>query len=158
MQRRGRSGRPLGFPPRWSSTWLPISRRAALADRLSTRRPKSSQATWLRGVGIAPIAVGLLREATDNHLPDDPTALAELLRAVPLPVVGLSTLERAISTAGGVAFEAIDDRLMLRSRPGVFVAGEMLDWDAPTGGYLLQACFSTGHQAGEAVAEHLGLG
>lgn len=130
---------------------------AALVARLERRRPKASQSTWLRDAGLAPVVVGLLREATGNRLPDDPLAMARLLRAAPIAVEALSPLDRAISTAGGVRFDQLDDGLMLRARPGVFIAGEMLDWDAPTGGYLLQACFATGRLAGLRAAAHLGL-
>lgn len=128
---------------------------AALVTRLSGRRPKESQSRWLRGAGLEPVAVGLLREATGNRLPDEAASLASLMKALPLMVTGLASLDRAISTAGGVVFDDLDDDLMLRGRPGVFLAGEMLDWDAPTGGYLLQACLSTGHAAGSAAARFL---
>ncbi len=74
----------------------------------------------------------------------DAAGLAELINAVPVRLVGAAPLDRAISTAGGISFDAIDESFMLRRRPGVFVAGEMLDWEAPTGGYLLQASFATG--------------
>ncbi len=127
-----------------------------LHERLGKRRPKDSQSTWLRRAGIAPVAIGLLREATANRLPDDPAQMATLLRAVPMEVVGLMPIDRAISTAGGVTFEMIDDGFMLRDVPGTFVAGEMLDWDAPTGGYLLQACFATGAAAGQGAVRWLG--
>ena len=80
-----------------------------------------------------------------------------MVKSTAIEVAGLASIDRAISTAGGVVFEALDDDLMLRTRPGVFVAGEMLDWDAPTGGYLLQACFSTGRLAGAAAAAFVGL-
>jgi predicted flavoprotein YhiN len=73
--------------------------------------------------------------------------MAALVKATPLRLVGVQPLARAISTAGGVALDAVDETSMLIARPGVFVAGEMLDWEAPTGGYLLQACFSTGRAA-----------
>jgi predicted flavoprotein YhiN len=73
-----------------------------------------------------------------------------------MEVVGLMPIDRAISTAGGVTFEMIDDGFMLRDVPGTFVAGEMLDWDAPTGGYLLQACFATGAAAGQGAVRWLG--
>jgi len=119
-----------------------------LRIRLETRRPKDSRSTWLRRAGIKPIGVSLMREATGNRLPDDPSAMATLAKAVPVAVVAVAPIERAISTAGGVAWSAVDESLQLRDRPGVYVAGEMLDWEAPTGGYLLQACFSTGAWAG----------
>ena len=122
----------------------------AIAERLARRRAKESVSTSLRrSVGLPPVAVGLLREAAANRLPGDPSALAALVRSVPLRVDGLAPLERAISTSGGVRFDQLDEHLMLRARPGTFVAGEMLDWDAPTGGYLLQASFATGVAAAE---------
>ena len=85
-----------------------------------------------------------------------PGALADLIKSVPVRLIGIAPIARAISTAGGVAFDALDERFMLRQRPGVFVAGEMLDWEAPTGGYLLQACFATGAAAGKGAANWLG--
>jgi uncharacterized flavoprotein (TIGR03862 family) len=130
----------------------------SVAARLSRRRPKESTAAWLRGAGFAAVAVSLLREATANKIPVDARGCAALIKAVPVSLVGVQGIERAISTAGGVPFDAIDDRFMLRTRPGVFVAGEMLDWDAPTGGYLLQACFSTGVAAARGALAWLGDG
>ncbi len=128
----------------------------AIAERLARRRTKESVSTSLRrSVGLPPVAVGLLREGAANRLPDDPSALAALVRSVPLRVDGLAPLERAISTSGGVRFDQLDEHLMLRVRPGTFVAGEMLDWDAPTGGYLLQASFATGVAAAEGALEWL---
>ncbi len=115
-----------------------------VAERLSRRRTKDSVANGLRrAVGLSPAAVGLVREATDNDLPHPAAELAPLLKAVPIVVVGVQPIARAISTAGGIALGEVDESFMLRRRPGTFVAGEMLDWDAPTGGYLLQATFST---------------
>jgi uncharacterized flavoprotein (TIGR03862 family) len=115
-----------------------------LVQRLARADRKHSLANRLRQkAGLGPAAIGLLREATGNRLPTGPEALARLIKDVILPVTGLASLERAISTAGGVSFTALDARFMLRDMPGCFVAGEMLDWDAPTGGYLLQACFAT---------------
>ena len=117
----------------------------AVQQRLSSARVKDSLSTTLRrALGLSPAAIGLLREATGNQLPADPAALAALVKHAPLVVHGTEPLARAISTAGGIALDQIDEQFMLRSMPGVFVAGEMLDWDAPTGGYLLQASFSTG--------------
>ena len=77
--------------------------------------------------------------------------LAALIKAVPLRLTGVADIARAISTAGGISFDEIDERYMLRKRPGVFVAGEMLDWEAPTGGYLLQASFATGIAAAKGL-------
>lgn len=129
---------------------------AALAARLRSRRAKSTVTSWLRTAGLSPVAISLLREATANCLPTDPDAAAALIKSTPLTVVGHCGIDRAISSAGGVRFADVDDRLMLHNRPGVFVAGEMLDWEAPTGGYLLQACFSTGVAAARGVLTWLG--
>lgn len=115
-----------------------------LVDKLSRRRPKDSTSKWLRNAGFTPQAVGLLREATDNSLPADPGDMARLAKAATLPVASMASLERAISSSGGVRFTELDGNYMLKALPGTFVAGEMLDWEAPTGGYLLQASFSTG--------------
>jgi predicted flavoprotein YhiN len=84
-----------------------------------------------------------------------PDQLAAFVNAVPVKLTGVAPLDRAISTAGGIAFDEIDAHYMLRKLPGVFVAGEMLDWEAPTGGYLLQACFATGAAAGRGALEYL---
>ena len=116
-----------------------------LHDRLERRRPKDSLATSLRRtIGLTPVAVSFLREATGNRVPVAATELAELVKAAPLVIEATMPIERAISTAGGIAFTELDERFMLRRLPGTFVAGEMIDWEAPTGGYLLQASFSTG--------------
>jgi len=117
---------------------------ATVQQRLTQRRPKESQATALRRcLGLSPVAVSLMREATGNRLPTDPAALARLVKCLPLAVHSTAPIERAISSAGGLALAELDDHFMVRRLPGTFVAGEMLDWDAPTGGYLLQASFST---------------
>ncbi|MBL8590578.1 MAG: TIGR03862 family flavoprotein [Methylobacteriaceae bacterium] len=122
-----------------------------LAAALARGRPGDSLANALRkATGLAPAAVALLREA--GPPPREPAALAAAIKQVRLPLAGVAGLERAISTAGGVRFDELDDNLMLKRRPGVFIAGEMLDWEAPTGGYLLQACFSSGYVAGRAAA------
>ncbi len=112
-----------------------------LARRLAGRRSKDSISSTLRRAGLTPVAAALVREA--GELPTDPKALADRIKKVRLRVSGLRPLDRAISSAGGITFAEIDDAFMLRRRPGTFVAGEMLDWEAPTGGYLLQATFST---------------
>jgi len=116
-----------------------------LADRLRHRRPKDSASTWLRrSIGLDPVAIALLRESNGGEVPSDAAATAELAKAVPVPVTGTMPITRAISTTGGIAWSEVGESLMLRRLPGTFVAGEMLDWEAPTGGYLLQASFSTG--------------
>jgi uncharacterized flavoprotein (TIGR03862 family) len=98
--------------------------------------------------GLSPVAVGLVREA--RHA-GSTSSLAALIKSLPLRLVAPGGLARAISTAGGIRREDLDERLMLRRRPGVFAAGEMLDWEAPTGGYLLQACLASGRAAGHGV-------
>ena len=125
---------------------------ALVARLVDCRRPKDSLSTWLRKGGLSPVDVALLRDATGNRLPTDAAAIADLAKAVPIPVEGLAPIDSAISTAGGVALDAIDNTGMLVDRPGTWVAGEMVAWDAPTGGYLIQACLSTGHRAGVAAA------
>ncbi len=125
---------------------------AELQRRLAAPRHKQSLSTFLRkAVNLSPPAIGLLHEAvasTPGRFAEmDAPDLAGLINAVPVRLIGTASLDRAISTAGGVSFGALDDALMLRTRPGVFVAGEMLDWEAPTGGYLLQASFATGVMA-----------
>jgi len=127
-----------------------------LAERVTRRSSKESISTRLqRAVGLPPVAIGLLRESTGNRLPHEPLALARLLKSAPLTLIAPQPIERAISTAGGVGFDQVDDSFMLRSHPGTFVAGEMLDWEAPTGGYLLQATFSTAVAAATAAIERL---
>ena len=86
----------------------------------------------------------------------DPAALARAIKALPVTVVAARPMDEAISTAGGVAFEALDDHLMATAAPGVFCAGEMLDWEAPTGGYLLTASMASGRAAGEGARKWLG--
>jgi uncharacterized flavoprotein (TIGR03862 family) len=131
-----------------------------LVARLAAPRGKQSLSNFLRNaVSLSPAEIGLLHEVTlGGPVPlaaMAPEALAALINAVPVRLTGTAPIVRAISTAGGVAFEAIDDVFMLRDRPGVFVAGEMLDWEAPTGGYLLQASFATGAAAGRGALEWL---
>jgi len=115
-----------------------------LAERLRRRRPKDSASSALRRLGLDPAAIGLLRESAGGALPSEPAVVAELVKAVPVVVTATMPIDRAISTAGGLAWSEVDGSLMLHRLPGTFVAGEMLDWEAPTGGYLLQASFSTG--------------
>lgn len=129
---------------------------SALIGRLSKRRAKASVTSWLNSAGISPIAVSLVREVTSNALPNDPSDLAELLKGLPLTIKAMAPIERAISSAGGIALSEINASYMISQQPGVFVAGEMLDWEAPTGGYLLQACFSTGVAAANGALTWLG--
>jgi uncharacterized flavoprotein (TIGR03862 family) len=106
-------------------------------------------------VGIAGVKAGLLRECTPAEAFADPMRLGSAIKALPLRLTAARRIEEAISSAGGVAFESLDEQLMIRSLPGVFCAGEMLDWEAPTGGYLLTACFASGHAAGAGVLNWL---
>ncbi|MDB5454846.1 MAG: NAD(FAD)-utilizing dehydrogenase [Caulobacter sp.] len=129
---------------------------AQLAAKLDRPGRGDSLANRLRkALNLAPVAANLLREAHGRDLPADPAALAAAVKAAPIVLTAPQALDRAISTAGGVTLDAVDDALQLRARPGVFVAGEMLDWEAPTGGYLLQACFATGAAAARGVLEFL---
>ncbi len=126
-------------------------------------RGKQSLASVLRKAArLPPAAIGLLHEAAisagEPLSAMTPAALAALIKAVPVRLTGTAPLARAISTAGGIALGELDERFMVRRRPGLFVAGEMLDWEAPTGGYLLQACFATGAAAGRGALEWLGEG
>lgn len=126
---------------------------AAVISRLSRPRAGQSLSTFLRkSLRLEPQAIALLREA---EVPGEPERLAALIKNVPVAVEGFAGLDRAISTAGGVAASAIDENWMLKRRPGVFVAGEMVDWDAPTGGYLLQGAFASGRAAAEGVLRWL---
>jgi len=127
-----------------------------LTKRLDVDRKRQSSSTFLRkAVALSPVAIALLREATGSTPPTESAALAALIKAVPLRLTGIADIDRAISTAGGVAFDEIDDSFMLRQHSGVFVAGEMIDWEAPTGGYLLQGCFSTGVAAARGILTFL---
>lgn len=128
---------------------------ADLAHRLSKRRAKATVTSWLGSAGFSAVAIAVMREATNNQIPSDAPEVASLAKSVPLTIAGLAPIDRAISTAGGIAQHEVDETFMLRRVPGVFVAGEMIDWDAPTGGYLLQVCFSTGVAAARGVDARL---
>src|SRR5882724_5416596 len=139
---------------------LPDKNVTALEQKLSAPRNKQSLANVLRkALSLSPVAIGLLQEAavaSSTRLSElTPEALAGLIKAVRVRLVGGEAIARAISTAGGVTFDEVDERFMLRRLPGTFVAGEMLDWEAPTGGYLLQACFATGAAAGRGALQFL---
>jgi uncharacterized flavoprotein (TIGR03862 family) len=131
---------------------LPDLDLAELVARWQASAPRDSTANRLRKAwGLTEVRARLLREP--GPLPSDPAALAARARAVTLPIKGFRPIDRAISSAGGVPIAVLTDRLMLVDRPGVFCAGEMLDWDAPTGGYLLTACWSTGRWAGQGAVD-----
>jgi len=136
--------------------WLPDSDLDKVADRLREVRSGTSLANTLRKqLRLPAIVPSLLKECCPGIDVSDPTVLARALKAMPLCPCAPRPVEEAISSAGGVVFDALDPALMLKVLPGVFVAGEMLDWEAPTGGYLLSACFATGRRAGESVVKFL---
>jgi len=131
-----------------------------LIARLSAPRGKQSFANTLRKAAqLSPAAIGLLQEAAIGSRVQlsslAPADLAHLINAVPIKLTGVAPIARAISTAGGIAFDDLDADFMIRRLPGVFAAGEMLDWEAPTGGYLLQASFATGAAAGRGALKWL---
>jgi predicted flavoprotein YhiN len=135
---------------------------ADLVARLSGSRGKQSLSNFLRKTAqLSPVAIGLLQEAAASASAPlaqrSPQALAGLINAVPIELTGVAPIARAISSAGGIRFDELDADFMIRRLPGVFAAGEMLDWEAPTGGYLLQACFATGLAAGRGVIAATGL-
>ncbi len=122
---------------------------ARVLAEVSHPRGSRSLSSHLQGrLGIKGVRAGLLREALSAAEMRDPQRLATTIKALPLRLSAARPLDEAISSAGGVPFEALDEQLMLRELPGVFCAGEMLDWEAPTGGYLLTACFASGRAAG----------
>lgn len=130
-----------------------------LAARLAKRRKGETLSNHLRkAAGLAPAAIALLRDAAGAALPDGPDALAALIKAAPLRLEAPMPIARAISTAGGIARNEVDAGFMLKRLPGVFAAGEMLDWEAPTGGYLLQASFATGTAAAAGIDAWLAHG
>ncbi|WP_448647748.1 TIGR03862 family flavoprotein [Pseudomonas mohnii] len=123
---------------------------------LSKPRGSRSMAKHLHSqLGIDGVKAALLRELTSAETFTDMALLAQAIKALPLTLVKTRPLDEAISSAGGVLFEAMDERLMLKQLPGVFCAGEMLDWEAPTGGYLLTACFASGRAAGAGIVDWL---
>lgn len=127
-----------------------------IVQALAKPRGSRSMAKHLHSqLGIDGVKAGLLRELTNQATFADAQALAAAIKALPIELVRTRPLDEAISSAGGVRFTGLDEGLMLRQLPGVFCAGEMLDWEAPTGGYLLTACFASGLRAGKAAAEWL---
>jgi uncharacterized flavoprotein (TIGR03862 family) len=131
-----------------------------LIARLSGPKGKQSSSNWLRKAAhLPPVAIGLLQEAAiasgTSLSALSPESLAGLINAVPIQLNGVAPIARAISTAGGISFDELDADFMIRRLPGVFAAGEMLNWEAPTGGYLLQASFATDAAAGRGVLKRL---
>ena len=127
--------------------------------RAEVTRPRGARsvASHLRSrLGLQGVKTALLREVLGAEGMHDPERLAAAIKALPITLVAARPLDEAISSAGGVAFDALDDALMLKALPGVFCAGEMLDWEAPTGGYLLTACLASGVVAGRACTQRFG--
>ena len=121
-----------------------------LISDLSKPQGRDSLSNHLRRrVGIDGVKAALLREFSPNSALTATDTLARAIKALPVPVLAPRPIDEAISTAGGVVFEALNEQLMLNQLPGTFIAGEMLDWEAPTGGYLLTACFASGYVAGQ---------
>ncbi len=145
LSRALRDGAPLTLD------LLPDLDLGTIRERLARPRGKMSRSNHLRkSLRLSPVKLALLMEFA-RPLTDD---IAPLIKALPVPLGGPRPMDDAISTAGGLRLDALDKELMLRSRPGVFACGEMLDWEAPTGGYLLTACLATGRWAGQAAAEY----
>jgi uncharacterized flavoprotein (TIGR03862 family) len=146
---RGQAILSLDLAPDRTRDWL--------VERLSKPRGSRTMASHLeKTVGIKGVKAGLLREFVAKEDFPDAERLAAAIKALPIPLVAPRPLDEAISSAGGVLFEELDEHLMLRSLPGIFCAGEMLDWEAPTGGYLLTACLSSGYAAGQGALKWLG--
>jgi uncharacterized flavoprotein (TIGR03862 family) len=133
---------------------IPSKSAKEVTTALARPRGKASLATYLRKqLGLDGVRAGLLRELAKPEDMADPRRFSKVVKSISLPLIGYRPIDEAISTAGGVTFEAMDEHLMLRNMTGVFCAGEMLDWEAPTGGYLLTACFATGRVAGLGAAQ-----
>jgi len=135
---------------------LPDRTQSQIASALAKPRGSQSMAKHLhRQLKLDGVKAALLRELTDAATFQDPQALATAIKAMPIRLLRPRPLDEAISSAGGVPFDALDDNLMLQRLPGVFCSGEMLDWEAPTGGYLLTACFASGRYAAEGMLRWL---
>jgi len=128
-----------------------------LAEVRHPRGARSLSSHLKSRLGLDGIKLGILYEVLGKEGMQQPEALARAIKALPITALAARPVAEAISTAGGVPFEALDNTLMLAPLPGVWCVGEMLDWEAPTGGYLLTACFATGRAAGHGVLRHLGM-
>jgi uncharacterized flavoprotein (TIGR03862 family) len=147
---RGSAVMMLDLAPDRSHGWL--------VERLGRSRGSRSMASHLeRNVNLKGVKAGLLREFVSKEDFSNLQSLAHFIKNLPIPLIAPRPMDEAISTAGGVTFESLDENLMLRVLPGVFCAGEMLDWEAPTGGYLLTACFASGYAAGHGILKWLNI-
>lgn len=146
---RGRATVWLDLKPDW-----PLER---IRQALASPRGKRSLGPWLQArLGLGPLHTTLLHELLPRDTLAQPDALAPCIKHLPLTLAAPRPVDEAISSAGGVALEALDEHLMARAHPGLFFAGEMLDWEAPTGGYLLTACLASGRLAGQGVLRFSG--
>jgi uncharacterized flavoprotein (TIGR03862 family) len=144
IERNGSTTLHLDLLPDW-----PMQR---VLDEVSHPRGSRSLSSHLQSrLGLKDVKANLLREVLKAAQMRDPALLSSAIKALPLSLIAPRPLSEAISSAGGVTFETMDANLMLKKSPGVFCAGEMLDWEAPTGGYLLTACFASGRVAGSGV-------
>jgi uncharacterized flavoprotein (TIGR03862 family) len=149
IEAKGRAVITLDMSPDRSYEWL--------VEKLSKPRGSRSVASHLeKTVGLKGVKVGLLHEFMSKEEFASVEKIASFIKHMPIPLVAPRPLDEAISSAGGVMFESLDENLMIRNLPGVFCAGEMLDWEAQTGGYLLTACFASGRTAGQGVMKWLG--
>ncbi|HLU76646.1 MAG TPA: TIGR03862 family flavoprotein [Burkholderiales bacterium] len=140
IERDGETLLQLDLAPQRTHEWL--------VRQIAHPRGSRSMSSHLRSrIGLEGVKAGLLRECAPPETYNDPVALAHAIKALPLRLLAPRPIDEAISSAGGVRFEALDEQLMMRALPGVFCAGEMLDWEAPTGGYLLTGCFASGRAA-----------
>ena len=135
---------------------MPDLPESEIAKRLRRRGAESLSTFLKKSLSLTGPRAALLREFTPASELSDPAALARHIKGLSMVLTGVRPIDRAISTAGGVRLAEVDASLMLTRLPGTFVAGEMLDWEAPTGGYLLQGCFAMGARAGKGVLEYLG--
>ena len=148
IERTGRAVMLLDLIPDRTHDWL--------VGKLSRPRGSRTMASHLeKTIGIKGVKAGLLREFLSKEDFANVESLAHFIKNLPVPLIATRPLDEAISSAGGVKFESLDEHLMLRSMPGIFCAGEMLDWEAPTGGYLITACMASGYAAGHGVLEWL---
>jgi uncharacterized flavoprotein (TIGR03862 family) len=148
IETKGRAVFLLDLAPDRTHDWL--------VSKLSKSRGSRSMASHLeRTVGIKGVKAGLLHEFLSREDYANVESLAHFIKNLPIPLIATRPLDEAISSAGGVRFESLDEHLMLRSMPGIFCAGEMLDWEAPTGGYLITACMASGYAAGQGVLSWL---
>jgi uncharacterized flavoprotein (TIGR03862 family) len=148
IENKGSAVITLDLAPERSHEWL--------VERLSRSRGSRSMASHLeKTVNIKGVKAGLLREFVSKEDFSHLNPLAHFIKNLPIPLIATRPLDEAISSAGGVKFESLNEHLMLRSMPVVFCAGEMLDWEAPTGGYLITACMASGYTAGHGVLQGL---